>query len=154
MKWIRLALIGIGSLALLYAVSGALSSRDMRFAYVRFLSLVPVGHELILVPLAIGVGILVARLVPATIRAVRVRAVIQAAMFLSATIVAVALPGVLGYGRTPDLPSALTRDYTRGLLILLAAVWIGAAATLTLNAFHRSFRKRRSLPPRPRDPST
>ena len=66
---------------------------------------------------------------------------IQAALLLSAAVV-VARPGVLGYGRTPDLPSALTRDYTRGMLILLAAIWIAAAAILTLNAVHRTFRMR------------
>jgi hypothetical protein len=90
------------------------------------------------VPLAIGAGVLVARFAP-----VAIRSVIQAALFLSATLIVIALPGALGYGRTPDLPSALPRDYTRGLLILLAAVWIGAAAVLTLNAVHGAFRKRR-----------
>ena len=137
MKWIRLALIGAGCLALLYALQGAVSSRDMRFAYIRFLSLVPIGHELILVPLAIAVGVLIGRFVPVTIRAV-----VQAALFISAAIVVVALPGVLGHGRSPDLPSALPRDYTRGMLILLAAVWISAAAILTLNAVHGAFRRR------------
>lgn len=127
MKWIRVALVSAGCLALLYALSGAVQSRDTRFAYLRFLSLVPVGHELILVPLAIGVGVLIGRFVPVTIRAV-----VQAALFVSVAIFVVALPGVTGKGRTPDLPSALPRDYTRGMLILLAAVWIAAAAILTL----------------------
>jgi hypothetical protein len=149
MKWIRAALIGTGCLALLYALSGAVSSRDMRLAYLRFLSLVPVVHELILIPLAIGVGVLVVRFVPVTIRAV-----VQAALIVSAAITVIALPAVLGYGRTPDLPSALPRDYTRGLLILLAAIWIAAAATLTLNAVSRALRTRQSPPPPPPDPST
>lgn len=135
MRWIRVALIGAGSLALLYALQGAVSSRDMRFAYVRFLSVVLIGHELILLPLAIGVGVLIGRFAPVTIRAV-----VQATLFISAAIVVVGLPGVLGHDRTPDLPSALPRDYTRGMLILLAAIWISAAAALTLNAVHRPFR--------------
>lgn len=129
MRWIRWALAVAGSLALLYAVTGALASRDMRLAYLRFLFLVLVGHELVLVPLAVGVGVLMGRFVPSP-----ARAVLQAGLFLSAAVVVVGLPGVLGLGRSPDLPSALPRDYARGMLVLLAVIWIGVGARLTVDA--------------------
>ncbi|HCT79726.1 MAG TPA: hypothetical protein DGT23_24810 [Micromonosporaceae bacterium] len=60
-------------------------------------------------------------------------------MFISTTVVVVALPAVLGYGRTGDLPSALPRDYGRGLLFVLGLIWLTAAAVLIVQAVrHRA----------------
>jgi hypothetical protein len=76
-------------------------------------------------PLAIGAGALIGRFVP-----VRTRAGVRVAAYLSLTLVVVALPFVLGFGRRPDDPSALPLNYGRGLAIALAAVWLGTAAVL------------------------
>ena len=122
----RVVLIAAGGAALAYAISGIIMSQDTRLAYLRFLTLAPIGHELVLMPLAIVVGVLIGRFVATT-----VRPVVQAAIFVSATITALAIPGVLGYGRSADLPSALPRDYLRGLAIILALVW-GTAAVVEI----------------------
>ncbi|MFC7759887.1 hypothetical protein ACFQY4_19090 [Catellatospora bangladeshensis] len=50
----------------------------------------------------------------------------------------VALPLLLGYGRRPDDPSALPRDYHRGYLVCLAAVWLVTAAVLAVRARRRT----------------
>ncbi|HCT76289.1 MAG TPA: hypothetical protein DGT23_06800, partial [Micromonosporaceae bacterium] len=55
--WSRRLLIGCGTVALAYAVSGAIASPDMRLTYLRFLGAVLVGHDLILLPVAIAVGV-------------------------------------------------------------------------------------------------
>lgn len=128
--WTRRSLVAVGCLCLAYALSGAIGSRDMRLPYVRFLVAVPIGHELILMPIALATGVLIGRFVP-----VAARPVIQAALFISAVITIVALPGVLGYGKTADLPSALPRDYPLGLIIVLALVWIVALALLLVKRF-------------------
>jgi hypothetical protein len=116
-------LIGGGSLALLYAVVGAIGSRDMRLDYLRFTVFVTAGHELLLIPLALGAGVLIGRYIPVT-----VRRFVQTAVILSVFVTVVALPALIGDGRSPDLPSALPRDYTRGWLILLALIWLGTLA--------------------------
>lgn len=46
----------------------------------------------------------------------------------SAVLVAIGWPFVRGYGRRPDVPSALQRNYARGLLVYIAIVWLIAIA--------------------------
>jgi hypothetical protein len=138
--WTRRALIGAGVLALAYAASGILGSRDTRFAYGRFLVLVWVGHDLLVLPLALAVGVVIGQFVP-----VGARAIVQAAIFASAVLTVVALPAVLGYGRAPDLPSALPRNYGRGLLIVLGLIWLAAGAALTIQTIRR--RRHAASPP-------
>jgi len=46
----------------------------------------------------------------------------------------VAFPLVAGYGRRSDNPSIQPLDYSRGLLITLAAVWL---AVVTIALVHR-----------------
>jgi hypothetical protein len=128
---VRLVLISAGGAALAYAVLGVVMSHDTRLAYLRFVTLAPVGHELVLMPLALALGVLIGRFIPTT-----ARPVVQAAIFISAVITAVALPGALGYGRSADLPSALPRDYLSGLAIILALIW-GAAAAIILVRWRR-----------------
>jgi hypothetical protein len=74
-------------------------------------------------PVAIAVGALLTRTVPG-----QARAATAAAAYIGGALIAVALPLVLGLGRTPDEPSALPLNYGRGLLISLAVVWLAAAA--------------------------
>ena len=38
-----------------------------------------------------------------------------------------ALPFVIGAGRMPDNPTVLPLNYGRGLALVLAAIWLGAA---------------------------
>jgi len=135
--WIRRALVGMGVVMLAYAFAGVLGSRDVRLPYLRFLVLAPAIHELILMPSAIAIGVLIGRFVP-----VAVRSTVQAALFISVVITVVALPAVLGYGRAADLPSALPRNYGRGLIIILAAVWCVALGTVVT----KQLRRRQTIP--------
>lgn len=80
-------------------------------------------HDAVLVPLVLAVGYGVSRLGPA-----RLRPVIQGGLICSALVVLFAFPFVRGYGAMPTNPTILPRDYTRGLLIVLAVVWVVTAA--------------------------
>lgn len=108
-------LIGYGTLGVLTAARGPDPLR-----YLGFLVAGVLGHDLLLAPVALAVGALVARRAPGG-----VRGLLLAGLFTSLAVGLIALPLVLGYGARPDDPSALPLDYGRGLLITLAAVWLG-----------------------------
>lgn len=118
----RRALITIGAVGMGYAVLGALTDVDIKpFGVLVFLAGVLVAHDVVLLPIVIGVGAVVGRFLPGNARApVRVASVISLAVSV------VALPLVLGYGRSADNPSILPLAYRTGLVEVLAAVW-GAA---------------------------
>lgn len=119
----RRILIASGTLVMGYAVVGALTDPDVTpFGVLIFLIGVLAAHDAVLLPLAIGVGALAARFLPA-----RGRTPVRVALVLSLAVTVVALPFVLGYGRSPDNPSVLPLPYGRGLLGVLAAVWVCAA---------------------------
>jgi hypothetical protein len=126
MRPVRTWLIVTGVLVMSYAVFGAVTDRSDRLSgHAAFLLAVLLGHDWLLMPLAIGLGVLVGRVVPAL-----ARGVVAAAMYISGVLVFVALPLVLGFGAKPDEPSALPLNYGRGLVIMLAVVWTAAAATI------------------------
>jgi hypothetical protein len=124
-KLFRLVLIGAGLAALGHAASGIIDSRDTRLAYFRFLTFALTGHELVLMPIVLLTAVLIGWFVTA-----RARPVIQAAIIASAALTVIALPGVLGYGRSADLPSALPRHYGYGLLIILLIIWSAAGLAI------------------------
>ncbi|WP_020521641.1 hypothetical protein [Catelliglobosispora koreensis] len=126
-RLLRWLLIAAGCAALLYSLAGVVQSHDTRLAYLRFLALALTGHELVLIPLILGCGVLLARLTTA-----RTRPVIQAAAIATLAFILIALPAILGYGRSSDLPSALPRDYGMGLLIIIATIWAAAGLALIL----------------------
>ncbi len=82
-----------------------------------------VAHDFVLVPFVLVVGSFVARVVPAPLRAP-----IQAGLIGSGVVVLFAFPFVQRYGANGGNPSILPQDYGRGLLTVLAAVWIVTAA--------------------------
>ena len=90
------ALIAYGVVELFAADRGPSPYAWLRF-WVGGLAL----HDFLLAPLVIAVGLVVARVVPATARPYA-----QAGLIVSGVVTLVALPLVLGYGRTPDEPSA------------------------------------------------
>lgn len=79
-------------------------------------------HDLIVAPLVIAVGWLVVRFAPRALKAP-----LQAALLLSAVLVAVSWPALRGYGRVASNPTYLPRDYANGLVLSLAVVWAGCA---------------------------
>lgn len=123
MNRLRWTLCVLGAAAMTYGVFALLTTdRGPRpVKYVLFAAAGLLGHDAVLAPLALAVGAACAYLVPPTLRGV-----VAGALFVSAALTIVALPFVLGLGRTPDLPSALPLDYGRNLLLALAAVWAGA----------------------------
>lgn len=128
MRATRVAL-GLAGLALAgYGIVGAVTDPgEHLWSHALFLVGVLVAHDLVVLPVAIGVGWLLARYVPAW-----ARATVQGGLFASAVITVVAFPFVLGAGRTPDNPSRLPLNYGRGLLIVLAAIWLTVAGLLLL----------------------
>lgn len=84
------------------------------------------AHDLILSPLVFGVGYVVHR-----------RRWLAGGLFVSGVVTLVAFPLVRGYGRRPGDPSAFPRDYGRGLLVTLAAVWLLTAVGWALAVARR-----------------
>ena len=119
---LRHALIGAGALVMAYAVAGALFDGDVnRVGVALFLITLLVLHDGVFLPVVIGVGALIGRFVPA-----RWQSTIRAAALISLAVSVVALPFVLGFGRSPDNPSALPLPYGRGLIVILILVWIAS----------------------------
>jgi hypothetical protein len=77
-------------------------------------------HDLLLAPFVIAAGTVVSRVVPRP-----ARAGIQAGLIISGVVVLFAFPFVRGYGRIPDNPTILPRNYAEGLVVVLVAVWLG-----------------------------
>jgi hypothetical protein len=132
MKWIRRVLIAGGVALIAYAAWNAL--RDVAtLPYLRFLAVSAVFADALVMPLALAAGAIAARLLPQWIRVPA-----QAALSISAAVTLIAIPLLLGYGRSPLLPSALPRDYSRGLLIVLSLVWTAAAVAALIRWFRRA----------------
>jgi Na+/proline symporter len=130
----RRTLVAIGALAMAYAVTGALADTDVHGGVLVFLAGVLLAHDGILLPVAIGAGALVGRLVPP-----RLRAPVRAGLLASLAVTLVAIPLVLGPGRAADNPSLLPLPYGRGLLELYAIIWAAVAVAAV-----RSRRARRT----------
>jgi hypothetical protein len=119
---VRRALIGVGVLVMAYAVAGALFDGDVdKVGVTLFLVALLVLHDAVFMPLVIVAGALIGRFVP-----VRWQSTTRAAGLISLAVTVVALPLVLGFGRSPDNPSALPLPYGRGLIVILIVIWIGS----------------------------
>lgn len=90
--------------------------------------------DLVVAPVVCLVGLLIARLFKPPLRAI-----IGGGVVASVVIAAYSYPFVRGFGRSPNLPSALPANYARGLLIVLAVVWL-VVALLCIWAVHRVHR--------------
>ncbi|GIG56827.1 hypothetical protein Lfu02_11990 [Longispora fulva] len=128
MRAVRVSLAVVGLLFIGYAVLGTATDPGSRpVGQLVFLGAVLLGHDLVVLPLAIGVGWLAARLLPGWARGPA-----HAALFASAVLTLIATPFIVGDGHPPDNPSALPLDYGRGLLTVLAVVWTAAAVWAAL----------------------
>ena len=126
MRMARWLLGTAGLVACGYAVAGAARDPDVSPGGVLvFLGAVLLAHDAVVLPLAIGVGALAGRAAPG-----RARAGVHGALFATAVVLVIGLPLALGYGRAADNPSALPRDYARGLSAVLAVVWLAAGAAV------------------------
>jgi len=79
-------------------------------------------HDLIVAPVVIVLGVLLARAVPG-----RARAIVQGALAVSGIVALFSYPLVRAYGLAANNPTSLPRNYTAGLLIVLGVVWAVAA---------------------------
>jgi len=80
-------------------------------------------HDLLIAPLLIGAGVLLARVVPG-----RARAVVQGALAISGIVALFSYPLVRGFGLAANNPTSLPHNYAAGLLVVLGIVWAVAAA--------------------------
>lgn len=84
-----------------------------------------VAHDLFLLPIVAAVGVaLRSRVSPG------MRGAISGALAVSAILALVSVPALVGFGRQPDNPSLLPRNYVLGVGILLVLVWGTAALVL------------------------
>jgi MFS family permease len=98
-------------------------------------------HDLLLAPVVVLTSIALIHLVPS-----RLRPAAQATLIVAGSVALVAIPVLGGWGRRPDNPTLLPRDYGLGLGIALAVI---VAAGLVGAA--RAARAPRA-PAAPRDP--
>jgi len=116
----RLFLAAAGLAAIGYGAYGWLFADGSKpVSQLLFLGAVLIGHDFVVLPLAIGAGALVTRFAPA-----RARRPALVAVAISGAVALVALPFVIGKGRIPDSPSAFPQHYGRNLVLILAAVWL------------------------------
>jgi hypothetical protein len=147
---VRSALIAAGAIVMGYAVLGAATDPDLKPGGVLlFLAAVLVAHDAVLLPATIAGGAIIGRLAPR-----RVLPSIPAAAIISIAVGVMALPLVLGYGRSADNPSVLPLAYGRGLLRVLAVTWAAALASAGL-VRHRAGPTRDDIPtpPQPAGPA-
>ena len=124
----RGALIAVGAIVMGYAVLGAATDPDLKPGGVLlFLTAVLVAHDAVLLPATIAGGAIIGRFAPR-----RVLPSIRSAAIISIAVGVVALPLVLGYGRSADNPSVLPLAYGRGLLLVLALTWAAALVSAGL----------------------
>lgn len=140
MKVARRVLVAAGTIMIGYAAVGAITDVDVNLVgMLLFLGAVLALHDAVLLPITIGVGALVGRLLPRPLWTP-----VRVALLISVAVGIVALPLVLGYGRTADNPSALPLSYGLGLLLLLAVVWTSATIA-TVARIRRRARPRSGL---------
>jgi hypothetical protein len=124
--WIGLA---IGGAVMAYGVRGALeglgTGNPTKLAiWVVGLDL---AHDLVLAPLAVLVGMLLGRLLPA-----RLRGPVRTAAALSGLVVLFSWPLIRAFGRRPGNSSTLPLNYAHSVLILLTGIWLVAAIVVTI----------------------
>ncbi len=96
---------------------------------VRFLLGGALAHDLVLAPMVLLVGVLIARHVGG-----RWRAPVQSALFISATLALFAYPLLRGYGRVWRNPTSLPHSYAANLAVLVAAVVVVTAVVALVSA--------------------
>ena len=98
----------------------------------RFLLGGALASDLLLAPVVLLTGVLLARSV-----AGRWRAPIQAALLICGALLLFAYPLLRGYGRVQRNPTSLPHNYSANLLVVVAAVVVGTAAVALVGARRR-----------------
>jgi glucan phosphoethanolaminetransferase (alkaline phosphatase superfamily) len=96
-------------------------------------------HDLVAAPVVLLLGVAVSRAVPAS-----VRAVVQSALIVTASVLLFSYPLVRNYARVLHNPSSLPHNYTAGVAVVLGVVWsvalLAGSFTLALRRHRRSRR--------------
>ncbi|MEU4425766.1 hypothetical protein AB0F81_34520 [Actinoplanes sp. NPDC024001] len=137
----RRVLIAGGVLVIGCAVIGAAGDPDVdQLGVLVFLMAVVVLHDAVFLPLVLVAGAVISRVVPEGRRAT-----VRAAGVVCLAVTVVALPLVLGFGRTGDNPTVLPRSYPIGLVVIVALV--AGVAVVCRKGIERSRARRRGRPP-------
>jgi hypothetical protein len=136
----RALLVVAGGAVLAFGIGGLLvtaaDTHPVNFATFLFGGLL--AHDAVAAPVAAVVSVVLVRSVPA-----RVRPAVMGALFVSVSLVLVAIPVVKGAGRNPNNLSILpSHHYGRDLLLCIAAVWLLAGARAALSAHGDRERRR------------
>jgi len=126
--------LALGVPVIAYGVRGALvDAADTHPAELaRWVVGLAVVSDLLVLPVAMGVGLLARRWTPAP-----AWPAVRAGLLVTAVLAAVAWPLIRGYGTDPNNPSLFPRDYTTGLAAALAVVW-ASVLVVTLVARRRA----------------
>lgn len=121
---VRRLLYGAGAILVVWGLYGLFTAirHPQPLPWLKYFVGVVAVHDLLLTPVVIILGVLLARLVTA-----RLRGYVISGLFISAVLLLIGLPLVTGKGLRSDNPSIHPLDYTRGLIITLAVVWVGVA---------------------------
>lgn len=134
--WGRLALAGVGALAILYGgllvLEQVLRDNPGPVGFLTWWAGGPLVVDLLAVPIVVVTAIGLGRVLPEAWR----RAVESAAL-VNLLLVLVAAPFLLGLGRRADNPSLLDRNYLLGFGVLVALVWLVALVPPTIRALRR-----------------
>jgi hypothetical protein len=82
-------------------------------------------HDLVVAPIVVVAGVVLARAVPG-----RARAAVQAALVVTAIVALFSYPLVRAYGLAANNPTSLPHNYAANLLIVLGVVWAVAAVAV------------------------
>lgn len=105
---------GWGFYGLLTASMGPEPLKWLAFFVVSILA-----HDLLLAPVAVTIGLLLTRIIPATLRAPA-----QVGFLGTGIVLLAGLPYMLGRGVSTDVPSALPFNYAGRVSVLVAVLWI------------------------------
>ena len=117
----------VGWALILVGVRGVFSHRiDTRPAQLaRFVVGGALIHDLLIAPVVIILGVALTRVVRG-----RARAVVQAALVVSAALALFSYPLVRAFGRAAHNPTSLPHNYAANLAIVLGVVWAVAAVVV------------------------
>jgi hypothetical protein len=83
------------------------------------------GHDLLVVPIVVLIGVALRRRLPAG-----ARGPVAGAMIATGVLALVSFPVLGGFGRIPANPSLLPRNYAAGTTAVLVAIWAVTAVVL------------------------
>lgn len=137
---LAVGLVGVAVIVLgaVLTVLGAPSLREL-VSVAAWLLVPALLSDLVLMPAAAVLSAVVTRHLPSLWRAP-----VAVGLALTTFVALIGWPFITGFGRRPDNPSLLNRDYLGGTLVLLAVVWVGCGVAVLISSV-RAGRRRSAL---------